>query len=68
MMRHILEHNHDWRLVLENALASFDKKFCLILFTPFSDGQTKVLKENKKYGVDVPDISFAKADIFGPPG
>lgn len=63
MMRHVLEHNNDWKKVLTNALASFNKKFCFIIFTPFSNGETKILKENLKYGVDVPDISFAKEEL-----
>ncbi|MCK9351244.1 MAG: glycosyltransferase domain-containing protein [Candidatus Paceibacterota bacterium] len=64
VMRHVLEHNYDWKPVLENAVASFNKKLCLIIFTPFSDA-TKQVAHNKKYGVDVPDISFSKKDIEG---
>lgn len=62
MMRHILEHNYDWEIVLKNALASFKKRFCLIIFTPFRS-TTKVIDQNKNYGVDVPTISFRKANI-----
>ncbi len=62
MMRHVLEHNYDWKLVLQNAVESFKKKLCLIVFTPFMD-ETKEIAHNKKYGVDVPDIAFAKNDI-----
>ena len=62
IMRHVLEHNHDWEKVLENALSSFKKRFCLILFTPFAD-KTKVIAQNKKYGVDVPSISFNNKGI-----
>lgn len=62
VMRHILEHNYEWGRVLQNAVASFNKKFCLVLFTPFSE-ETKEIAHNKKYGVDVPDISFCKKDI-----
>ena len=62
MMRHILEHNYDWEMVLRNALASFKKRFCLVIFTPFRS-TTKVIDQNKKHGVDVPTISFSKTDI-----
>ena len=62
MMRHTLEHNPDWEKVLKNAVSSFKKRFCLVLFTPFTD-KTKVIAQNKKYGVDVPDISFNKKDL-----
>ena len=60
LIRHILEHNYDWRKILENALASFQKKFCLILFTPFGDVTQSIgsTKEN------VPDISFRKEDLL----
>jgi hypothetical protein len=36
-MRHVLEHNLEWRAVLDNALASFTKRMVLVMFTPFSD-------------------------------
>lgn len=62
MMRHVLEHNYDWEKVLENAIASFKKRFCLVMFTPFSD-RTRVIAQNKQYGVDVPDIVFNRNDI-----
>lgn len=62
IMRHVLEHNYDWRQVLENALASFNKKFCLIIFTPFA-AETREIAHNKKYGVDVPDLSFSQAEL-----
>ena len=61
LMRHILEHNHDWKKVLENALKSFKKKFVLVIFTPFQE-TTKVLALNAGYG-NVPDIGFRKADL-----
>ncbi len=62
MMRHVLEHNYDWEKVLDNAISSFNRRFCLVLFTPFSK-KTKVISQNKKYGVDVPGISFNKRDV-----
>lgn len=62
VMRHVLEHNYDWKLVLENAVASFNKKLCIILFTPFGP-ETKEMAHNIKYGVDVPDISFNQKEL-----
>lgn len=61
-MRHVLEHNYDWEKVLKNALLSFKKRFCLVLFTPFSEN-ARVIAQNKKHGVDVPDISFNKKGL-----
>lgn len=63
-MRHVLEHNDRWPLVLNNALVRFGKRMVLILFTPWSQtGLTVPLR-----GQDDPllDISFKPADITGP--
>lgn len=62
-MRHILEHNYEWKLILENACRSFNKKMCLILFTPFSD-KTHEIAHNLNHGVDVPDLSFNKDELI----
>lgn len=62
MMRHVIEHNHEWKKILQNALASFSKKMCLVIFTPFCESTQKIA-DNKMFGVDVPDISFRKEDI-----
>ena len=62
-MRHVLEHNYEWKLILENACKSFKQKMCLVLFTPFSD-ETKEIAHNLKHGVDVPDISFDKNELI----
>lgn len=65
-MRHVLEHDWNWRNILASATASFRKKFVLVLFTPTSDTTHEIA-----YADDpgVPDISFAVSDItdyFGP--
>jgi hypothetical protein len=62
-MRHVLEHNYEWKKILENACKSFNKKMCLVLFTPFSH-ETKQIAHNLVYGVDVPDLSFNKNDLI----
>lgn len=64
VMRHVLEHNYDWERILKNALASFNKKLCIIFFTPFNkDRPHQVITHNNKYGVDVPNISFTHEEI-----
>ena len=35
LMRHVLEHNRNWQRVLHNAIASFQRKFCLVMFLEF---------------------------------
>jgi len=60
LIRHILEHNFEWQKILENALASFQKKLVLILFTPFAE-------TTKQIGCTlrgVPDLSFRKEDLM----
>lgn len=59
-MRHVLEHNYEWKAVLENALESFREKMVLIIFTPFSD-ETKEIAFFPEIGV--PDISFSKEEL-----
>ena len=58
-MRHVLEHNLEWRPILENALSSFTKRMSLIFFTPWAE-KTYVVHEWK----GVPFISFRKQEIL----
>lgn len=62
LLRHVLEHNHDWLQVLRGAVASFQRKLCVVVFTPFAP-VTKVIAENKMPAGSVPDISFDRDDI-----
>jgi hypothetical protein len=60
-MRHVLEHNYGWEKVLSNALKSFTKKMVLIIFTPWSNSDTKQIGFTDSVGV--PDLSFSKKEI-----
>lgn len=60
VMRHVIEHEWDWELVLDNAMMSFKRKFGLALFTPLQDVTQRI---DHTAIVDVPDIGFAEADI-----
>jgi hypothetical protein len=62
MLRHVLEHDYTWQTILQNAILSFRHKLFLCLFTPFAD-KTHEIAHNRAYGVDVPDLSFARSDI-----
>ena len=62
LLRHVLEHNYDWEKILASAVASFRKKLCLILFTPFAEA-TAEIAHNRHLGVDVPDLSLAATEI-----
>lgn len=62
LLRHVLEHNHDWKKILDNAVQSFTKRLCIVLFTPLVD-ETMVIADNVA-GFGVPDIAFNLDDIL----
>lgn len=35
LLRHVLEHNNQWKQILQNALESFEKRFCLVCMGEF---------------------------------
>ena len=49
-MRHVLEHNYEWKQLLENVCKSFTQKMCLVLFTHFSDN-THEIAHNLLHGL-----------------
>jgi hypothetical protein len=59
LIRHVLEHNVYWKKILINALASAQKKICIVLFIPIAD-KTKVLLTNK---AGIPDIAISRKDL-----
>ena len=61
-MRHVIEHNYEWKTILANALSSFEQRFCLILFTPFTDGPTTNIAKRPFLKV-VPDLSFNREEF-----
>lgn len=61
LLRHVLEHNHDWLQILHNAVSSAQRKLCIILFTPCGP-ETKEIAFTEQLGV--PDISFRLYDIL----
>lgn len=61
LLRHVLEHNKDWRKVIENALKSATKMLVIVLFTPLQE-KTHEIAWNP--GVGVPDIGFELADLL----
>jgi hypothetical protein len=66
LMREALEYNLAWKKILNNIKASFNKKFCLIISTPFAD-KTHVetyYEARTKNGGTIPEIRFNKTDIL----
>jgi hypothetical protein len=60
LLRHVLEHNENWRAVLGNALRSFTRRLVIVLFTPFVEKTSRV---GYTEAVGVPDIAFARDDL-----
>ena len=65
LIRHILEHNPDWRLILKNAVASFKTRMVLVVFTPDAGGQhEKVLAHVDAVNVDDLALSHGEIESF----
>jgi hypothetical protein len=60
-MRGVIEHDHRWREILANAVASFTRRMALVIFTPPA-GTTHTIHWVEELGV--PDIAFADADLM----
>lgn len=61
LVRHVLEHNHNWGRVLANAIASAQQRLCVILFTPL---QEVTVDLNARHWI--PRYGFAFEDVAGP--
>jgi hypothetical protein len=60
-MRHVLEHNPEWKKVLSNALASFQERMVLILFTPLVAETVQILWDE---ACGNPTYSFSLQEIL----
>jgi len=63
LLRHVLEHNHGWRQVLENALHSFQRKLVIVIYTPFTKETHNRNDHEFEDGTTVPVISFRLEDL-----
>lgn len=59
-MRHVLEHNPEWRRILDNALASATERLALVVFTPSGNGEELGFEES----LGVPELALPHGDIF----
>jgi hypothetical protein len=59
-LRHVLEHNRDWRAILAGAVASFHRRLVVVLFTPLADGDEAV-EVDYCHELGVPDLSLPRA-------
>jgi hypothetical protein len=62
-MRHVLEHNLEWRRILTAALSSFRKRLVLIIFTPFVEATRVLAVDRGVTAVPVPDIAFRREEL-----
>jgi hypothetical protein len=62
-LRHVLEHNRHWPEVLDNALGSFTRRMCLVLFSPMDEETREVPGLFGQGGIPVPVISFCARDL-----
>jgi|GEM_PF-432115 len=58
-MRHVLEHNWGWRSILTNALASFQKRMVLVLFTPMGESEMRL-----DGGGLIPDLQLPRNEVM----
>ena len=68
-LRHVLEHNEAWKLILSNAIQSARKKICVVLFTPWSEDTTQEIRTgtriNESFGVWVRTLALSREDFYG---
>jgi len=61
VLRGVLEHNHKWQRILQNAIDSYTKKLFIAIFTPMSK-ETHILQLEERYA-NVPTYSFRLEDL-----
>jgi hypothetical protein len=59
-LRHVLEHNPEWRSILTNALASARRRCVIVLFTPLAAEETE-MAWNADIGV--PDLALPRHEL-----
>jgi hypothetical protein len=59
-LRHVLEHNDDWRVILTNALGSFRKRLVIVLSTGLADEDTELSFDER---IGVPDIALCRREL-----
>lgn len=68
LLRHVLEHNHDWQDILRNMVDSFRCRAAVVTFMPFSSGFTLVDREEREYigsiGQSVPVLRLDRESFF----
>jgi len=63
LMRHVLEHNWDWREILENLLNSFTDRACLILFLRPGEKDKNISGSDLSDTSEWPGLSLCEDDL-----
>jgi hypothetical protein len=62
-LRHVLEHDFNWPLILANAIDAATQTLVIVLFTPLMEETGPIAYSDEPA---VPDIAFRLEDITGP--
>lgn len=60
VLRHVLEHDYRWHLILDNALASAQERICVVLYTPLVSYTRQIDFEDEP---GVPVLAFRLGDL-----
>lgn len=63
-IRHVFEHNYNWKDILENAVKSATTKLAITMFIPLTNDVSKELTHNAVHGVDVPDMAINEQEFM----
>jgi len=63
MIRHVLEHNFDWRMILNRAVKSFTHRMILILHTPTVEQETLLYEYPFPDGGSCPYLSLPQDEL-----
>jgi hypothetical protein len=63
LIRHVLEHNWDWRIVLNNALQSFNDRMMLILFLRPGLEDKNIYRNSHDPHKHIPAIALSEPDL-----
>lgn len=64
LLRHVLDHNPDWAMILKNAVDTFRKRAVLVFFHYWAP-QTKIITINTvPWAPGVPDLVFKREDVM----
>lgn len=64
LLRHVIDHNEDWRKVLKNAMESFQKRMVVIIFHDLGNVTKVLFRHGDPKFPGVVDMQFALSDLM----